>query len=143
MRRANALVDRIDKGETLEAVAKEHGLKVETSKPFKRNAADHGTHTKRCAAGFRAAQREGRVGRDTRWEVAQRDRRDRNHAGATGYQGADRPAYKRDGRLMQNDALSSYVGALQERYGVAINDSGSEADTRHRSAIGHGLATES
>jgi hypothetical protein len=24
--------------------------------------------------------------------------------------------------LMQNDALSSYVSALQERYGVAVNE---------------------
>jgi peptidyl-prolyl cis-trans isomerase D len=119
---ANALVDRIDKGEPLDAVAKEHGLKVETSKPFKRNAPT----TALTQSGVRQAFAlpKGKAA-----SVETPDGKSRSVIVVTDITPAP-PATKEQtdqltnemARLMQNDALSSYVGALQERYGVAIND---------------------
>jgi peptidyl-prolyl cis-trans isomerase D len=119
---ASALVDRIDKGEALDAVAKEQGLKVETSKPFKRNAPT----TALTQGGVRQAFAlpKGKAA-----SVETPDGKSRSVVVVTEITPAPPPSKEQTDqlanemeRLMQNDALSSYVSALQERYGVAVND---------------------
>lgn len=119
---ADALVERLNKGETLEAIAKELGLKVETSKPFKRTAPTSALTQSGVRQAFTLAK-----GKAASTETP--DGKSRNiiilteitpAAPATSEQTAQLTAELE--RLMQNDALSSYVSALQERYGVAVNE---------------------
>lgn len=120
---ADALVERVNKGEPLEVIAKEQGLTAETSKPFKRTAPTS-TLTQ---SGVRQAFT---VPKGRAVSVETPDGKSRSIIVVTEITPAP-PATKEQTdqltaeleRLMQGDALSGYVSALQDRYGVAVNES--------------------
>lgn len=120
---ADALVERLNKGDTLEAIAKEQGLQVETSKPFKRTSPTS-TLTQ---SGVRQAFT---LPKGNAASVETPDGKSRSIIVVTEITPAP-PATKEQTaqlaaeleRLMQGDALSGYVSALQDRYGVAVNES--------------------
>jgi peptidyl-prolyl cis-trans isomerase D len=120
---ANALIERHAKGETLETIAKEQGLELETSKPFKRNAptsalTQSGVRQAFALAKGKAASVETPDGKSRSIiVVTEITPAPPATTGQTGQLAAEIE------RLMQNDALSGYVSALQDRYGVAVNES--------------------
>lgn len=120
---ANAIVERIEKGEALESVAKEQGLKVETSRPFKRNSPTQALTQGGVRQAFALAK-----GKPASVETP--DGKSRSVIVVTEITPAPPPTKEQTDqltneieRLMQNDALGSYVSALQERLGVSVNES--------------------
>lgn len=119
---AAKLVERVIKGETLETIAKETGGKVEKTNPITRNTSPTGLTTdavrqafgliKTAASTAATTDNKGR----TLFRVA-----DVKDAAAPTKEQAD--ALRADlQRRMQQDTLNTYVGAIQNRYGVKINE---------------------
>lgn len=118
---AEALVDRIKKGEALEAVAKSQGAKVETSKPFKRTQPGDTLPPN----GARLAFTLPKGGAAT---VEKADKKGRIVFVVTEIKPAAAPTKEEAERLgtalreqIQSDALANYVAALRDRFGFTIN----------------------
>ncbi|MFM9940353.1 MAG: SurA N-terminal domain-containing protein [Hyphomicrobiaceae bacterium] len=118
---AEALVERIKKGETLEAVAKSQALKVETGKPIKRIQPGDILP----ANGARLAFTLPKGGAAS---VEKADTKARLVFVITDIAAAAAPTKEESERLatqlrdqLQNDALATYVAALQDRIGFKIN----------------------
>lgn len=119
---AQAIVERIDKGEKPEAIAKELGLKLETSQPFKRNAPPPAlTQT--------SARQVFALGKGKAASVDTPDGKSRSVIVLTDILPAPPPTKEEMERLsaelvrqLQNDVLSEYIAALQARLGVSVND---------------------
>jgi peptidyl-prolyl cis-trans isomerase D len=119
---AQAIVDRVNSGQKLDAVAKELGLKVETSKPFKRS----GPTPVLTQSGVRQAFA---LGKDKAASVETPDGKSRSVIVLTDITPAPAATKEQTDRLTaelrrqyQNDVLAEYVGALQTRIGVSINE---------------------
>ena len=89
---AAKLVERLAKGETLEALAKETGAKVEKTSAVTRNTVAAGPAPERRAAGLRAAQGRRHLGADRGRQGAHHPARRRRHPRAPAHAGADRTA---------------------------------------------------
>ena len=118
---AEALVERIKKGETLEAVAKSQGLKVETSKPFKR--IQPGDTLPPNGARLAFTLPKGGVA-----TVEKADNKSRIVFVVTDIKPAAVATKEEKERLvgqlrdqLQSDALATYVSALRDRLGFTIN----------------------
>jgi peptidyl-prolyl cis-trans isomerase D len=119
---AQALVERIDKGDKPEAVAKELGLKLETSQPFKRSEpvaalTQTGARQVFALANGKAAS------------VETPDGKSRSVVVVTQITPPPAPSKEQSERIsaeltrqLQSDLLSEYVAALQTRFGVSVND---------------------
>lgn len=115
------LVERVHKGETLEAIAAELGLAVQTTKPFKRTDTVEGLAPGAVQQAFALAK--GAAGSAPAPDPRARMLillTDIKPAGIPTAQEADR---LRDGlvRHVQNDVVEGYLGGLQDRVGVSIN----------------------
>jgi peptidyl-prolyl cis-trans isomerase D len=118
---AAKLVERLQKGETLDTLAKELGAKVETATGLRRNATGSGLPDGAVAQAFAVAN-----GGSASAETA--DGKTRVVLRVTGVN-VPPPATKEQAeklkaevqRQMQYDVMSSYVLALQDRQGVTIN----------------------
>jgi peptidyl-prolyl cis-trans isomerase D len=116
------LSDRLGSGETLEAIAKELGVKAETTKPTKR--ADKPEGLPPAAVSLAFALPKGAAGHtdsgDGKGRIVLRV------ADIAAPSAPDEAATQRLsqelGRQINNDILAQYVGALQARYGVKINN---------------------
>jgi peptidyl-prolyl cis-trans isomerase D len=119
---ARKLVERLNKGETIEAVAKEQGVKVETSKPLKR--ADKSEPLPPSAIGNAfAIQKHAAAWAET---ADQKSRvvfkvSDIIVPAAPDKESADKLA-REIGTQMAGDLAAQYLGALQARYGVNVNE---------------------
>ena len=119
---AQALVDRIKAGETLEAVAKSQGLKVETQKPFKRQGPFIGVPP---AAGRQAfTLPKGAAG-----TAETQDGKSRVIYVLTEIKPPDAPSKEEADRMtkalqlqFQNDARTVLVTALRNRIGVTVDE---------------------
>ena len=119
---SDALVNRVKAGETLEAVAKSQGLKVETQKPFKRQGPFTGIPP---AAGRQAfTLPKGGIG-----AAETQDGKSRVIYTVTEIKQPAAPAKEETDRLTralhlqyQNDARTIYVSALRNRAGVKIDE---------------------
>ncbi|RTL69976.1 MAG: peptidylprolyl isomerase [Hyphomicrobiales bacterium] len=130
------LVDRINAGESVETLAKETFSKVEKSSAFTRNTSPQGLPAAAVQQAFLTAK-----GRAASAVSADRATRvvlkvvDIIPAPAVTPEVADR--FKADLlREMQSDALAEYVGALQARYGLRINEAAL------RQALGDGAGSD-
>lgn len=119
---AQAVIERIDNGEKPEAVAKELGLKLETSQPFKRNAPPS-MLTQTGARQVFALSKGKAVSAETA------DSKSRSVVILTEITPAPPPTKEQTEQLsaelvrqLQTDVLSEYVAALQARLGVSVND---------------------
>jgi peptidyl-prolyl cis-trans isomerase D len=119
---ADAIVDRVKKGETLEAVAKSLGLTVETTKPMKRND----TPTVLSAAGQRQAFT---LAKGVPASVESADGQSRTVVVVTEITKPAAPTKEEAEQIarglkdkMQSDTFATYVGALRERLGVTVNE---------------------
>jgi peptidyl-prolyl cis-trans isomerase D len=119
---AQAIVERLDKGDKLEAIAKEQGVKVETAKPFKRNDPPAGLTPAGVRQVFSLAK--GKAG-----SSETQDQKSRVVFVVTDIVAAPEPTKEKTeqvasdlSRELQDDALGSYLGALQNRVGVSINE---------------------
>jgi peptidyl-prolyl cis-trans isomerase D len=118
---AAKLVERLQKGETLDTLAKELGAKVETATGLRRNATGSGLPDGAVAQAFAVAN-----GGSASAETA--DGKTRVVLRVAGVN-VPPPATKEQAeklkaevqRQMQYDVMSSYVLALQDRQGVTIN----------------------
>lgn len=117
---ARGLVERIDKGETIEAIAKEQGLKVETANPFRRNEPPSGLTPAAVRQVFSLAE-----GKAASFETA--DGASRGVVVLTKIVPAP-PMEKAEQvssdleRQLQDDTLAQYLNALQNRIGVSVNE---------------------
>ncbi len=118
---AQAIVDKINGGTTVDAVATEQGLKVEASKPFKRL----GETPALTQSGVRQvfALAKGKAA-----SVETPDGKSRSIVVVTEVTPAEPPTKEQVEQLSaelnrqyQGDALAEYVSALQARYGVSVN----------------------
>jgi peptidyl-prolyl cis-trans isomerase D len=118
---AQAIVDKVNGGATLESVAAELGLKVETSKPFKRL----GETPVLTQSGVRQvfALAKGKAA-----SVEAPGAKSRSIVVVTDITPAEPPTEAQIEQLSaelnrqyQGDALAEYVSALQARYGVSVN----------------------
>ena len=119
---AQALVERIKKGETLEAVAKSQALKVETSKPFKRSAPAAGVPTAAMRQAF-TLPKGGAAMAETQ------DGKSRLVYVVTEIKPAEAPSKEESARLsqllesqFQADARTTYINALRNRLGVTVDE---------------------
>lgn len=119
---AQALVDRIKAGETLEAIAKSQGLKVETLPPFKRAAPPAGLSQPAARQAF-TLPKGGVAAGDSA------DGKSRVVYVVTEIKTADAPSKEEAERLKetiraqtQNDARNVLVGALRNRTGVSVDE---------------------
>jgi peptidyl-prolyl cis-trans isomerase D len=115
------LVDRIVKGETVEALAKEIGAKVETAAGLRRGAAAGGLPENVGAQAFIIAK-DGATAADAadgKSRVVLKVIDIKVAAPATKEQ-ADKIKAE-VGRQVQNDLYASYIGALRDSQGVTIN----------------------
>ncbi len=116
------LIERAEKGETLSALAKEVGSKLETSKPLKRFGNDQGVppaviqRAFSIGAGARASLDTGDGAKRVVFRLVEIGK----PPAPTKEQTAEIATQLR-GELQQ-DAVQSYVLALRERYGVKINE---------------------
>ncbi len=119
---ARSLVERADKDETLTALAKEVGARLQTSKPFKRfgTEADIPVAAVQRAFGLglgaRASVDTGKGGERVVFRLVEIAK----PVPATKEQLEQIQTQLR--AQMQQDAVQAYVLALRERYGVRIND---------------------
>jgi peptidyl-prolyl cis-trans isomerase D len=119
---ARTLVERAEKGETLAALAKEVGSRLQTSKPFKRfgNDADIPAAAVQRSFGLglgaRASVDTGKAGERLVFRLVEIAK----PAPATKEQLEQIQAQLR--AELQQDAVQVYVLALRERYGVRINE---------------------
>jgi peptidyl-prolyl cis-trans isomerase D len=118
---AQAIVDKVNGGATLESVAAELGLNVETSKPFKRQ----GETPVLTQSGVRQvfALAKGKAA-----SVEAPGAKSRSVVVVTEITPAEPPTEAQIDQLSaelnrqyQGDALAEYVSALQARYGVSVN----------------------
>jgi peptidyl-prolyl cis-trans isomerase D len=119
---AAKLVERMIKGETIAAVAKDAGVKAETSASFKRTAPPPGLtpDAVRQAFGLPKGVASSSASPDGRSRTVFRIATVTPAAAPTKEQSdAIRTAMLRG---MQTDTLTAYVGGLQTRYGVTINE---------------------
>ncbi|MFM9846362.1 MAG: SurA N-terminal domain-containing protein [Hyphomicrobiaceae bacterium] len=119
---AQAAADKVNGGATLESVAGELGLKVETSKPFKRIGptpvlAQSGVRQAFALAKGKAAS------------IETPDGKSRSIVVVTEITPAEPPTKEQTEQLtaeltrqLQGDTLAEYVSALQTRYGVSVNE---------------------
>jgi peptidyl-prolyl cis-trans isomerase D len=115
------LVDRLVKGETVEALAKEIGAKVETATGLRRGAAAGGLPENVGAQAFIIAK-DGATAADAadgKSRIVLKVTEIKVAASATKEQ-ADKIKAE-VGRQVQNDLYASYVGALRDAQGVTIN----------------------
>ncbi len=122
MAAAQAIVERINKGDKLADIAKEQGLKLETSQPFKRNAPT-------SALTQTAVRQVFALPKGKATSVETPDGKSRSVVVVTDITEPQAPTKEQAdqlktelGRQVQSDILSEYVGALQDRVGVSIND---------------------
>jgi peptidyl-prolyl cis-trans isomerase D len=115
------LVDRIAKGETMEALAKEVGGKVETAAGLRRGAAAGGLPENVGAQAFIIANGSATAAdaADGKSRVLLKVTEIKVAAAATKEQSDKIKAEV--GRQVQNDLYASYIGALREAQGVTIN----------------------
>ncbi len=119
---AGKIVDRINAGESLEAIAKETFAKVEKSNPFTRNTSPQGLSQTAAQQAFLTAKDRATsaLGADRATRVILKVV-DIIPAPAVTPEQAEK--LKADLlREMQSDVLAEYVGALQVRYGLKINE---------------------
>ena len=118
---AQVIVDKVNAGTALDAVAGEQGLKAEASKPFKRI----GPTPVLTQSGVRQvfALAKGKAA-----SVETPDGKSRSIVVVTDVTPAPEPTKEQIdalsaelSRQLQSDALAEYVGALQTRYGVSVN----------------------
>lgn len=119
---ADAIVDQVKGGQTLEAVAKAQGLTVETSKPMKRNDPP----TVLSAAGLRQAFS---LAKGIPASAESVDGKSRTVFVVTDITKPAPPTKEEAEQLaknlkskMQGDAFQTYIAALRERYGVSVNE---------------------
>jgi peptidyl-prolyl cis-trans isomerase D len=119
---AGKLIERADQGTPLETLAAEVGGKVETAKDFKRIGGAPGLPESAVEQAFTLAK--GKAG-----SAETRDGKSRvifkviDIVPAPPPTTADRDRLSADlRRQMEGDVLSEYVAALQDRYGVSVND---------------------
>lgn len=119
---AEALVERLKAGETLDAVAKSQTLKVETSAPFKRIQPTD----KIPASGARLAFTLPKGGAAT---VENAEKKARVIFVVTDIKAADLPTKEEAEKLaqalqgqLQNDTMATYMTALRNRLGSTLND---------------------
>jgi peptidyl-prolyl cis-trans isomerase D len=119
---ATKLVERADKGETMTALAKEVGAKLETSKPFKRYGGESGVPAAVVQRAFglqlgaRAAVDTGADGKRIVFRLVEIGK----PAPLTKEQ-ADQLTQQLRAEFQQ-DAVQAYVVALRERFGVRVNE---------------------
>ena len=118
---AQAIVDKVNGGATLESVAAEQGLQVETSKPFKRLGetpalTQSGVRQVFALAKGKAASVETPNGK-SRSIVVVTEITPAEPATAAQIEQLSAEL----NRQYQGDALAEYVSALQTRYGVSVN----------------------
>lgn len=119
---AAKLADRVNAGESMEAIAKTVGAKVEKSTAFNRSTSPHGVPQAAVQQAFATAK-----GRATSALTADGNKRlilkvvDVTPAPPAT---TEQTARIKDDlmRQMQSDMLAEYVGALQTRYGLKINE---------------------
>ncbi|MCB1520617.1 MAG: SurA N-terminal domain-containing protein [Hyphomicrobiaceae bacterium] len=123
---ATAFIERIRKGETIEAVAADAGGKVETTLPVTRNTTPQGLTRPAIAQAFALAA--GGVGTSDSADNSSRvvfQVKDITPAPPPTKEQADKIAAEL-AKEIENDVVASYVGALQRQYGVTINRSAFE-----------------
>ena len=119
---AQALVDRLKAGATIEGIAKDIGAEVQTTKPFKRNAAPEGF----AVAAGRVAFTLAKGGAAS---AASADDKTRLVYVVTEIKPAEAPTKEQSdalkaelGQDLQRDAIQTYIAALRDRQGVKINE---------------------
>ena len=119
---SDALVNRVKAGETLEAVAKSQGLKLETQKPFKRQGPFTGIPPTAGRQAFTLPK--GGIG-----SAETQDGKSRVIYAVTEIKQPAPPSKEESERLTralqlqhQNDARTIYVSALRNRVGVKIDE---------------------
>jgi peptidyl-prolyl cis-trans isomerase D len=120
---AARLVERANRGDNLEALAREAGGKPETAKAFKRIGGAPGLPDG-------AVQQAFALGKGEAASAETRDGKSRVVFRVTDIVPAPPPGESDRERLgaelrrqMQGDVLAEYVAALQDRYGVSVNES--------------------
>ena len=120
---AAKLVERLAKGETIEALAKETGAKVEKTNAGDAQHLAPGPAPERRAAGLRVAQGRRHLGADGGRQGAHRPARRRHHPGARADARADRPPEGRArSRRCRATCSPSTSAGLQTRYGLTVNE---------------------
>lgn len=119
--KARQLVERVHKGEAFETIASELGLTVQTTKPFKRTDTVEGLAPGAIQQAFALAK--GAAGSAPAPDARSRmviQLLDIKPAGIPTPQEVEK---LREGlvRHVQNDVVEGYLGGLQERVGVSIN----------------------
>ncbi|MBS0243860.1 MAG: peptidyl-prolyl cis-trans isomerase, partial [Proteobacteria bacterium] len=121
-KQAQELTDKIKSGTPLETVAKELGLKVETTKPFKRGAPPEGFSGAGTRQAFSLAK--GAAGNATSGD-------DKTRLVFVVAEITEAPAATKEqvdaikaelGQEMQRDDIQAYLAALRERQGVKVNE---------------------
>ncbi len=116
------LIERADKGETLTALAKEMGAKLQTSKPFKRFGSESGVPQAAVQRAFgvglgaRAAVDTGEGGQRMVFRLVEITK-----PAPASKEITDQLASQLRAE-MQQDAVQAYVLALRERFGVRVNE---------------------
>lgn len=119
---AGKLVDRLTGGESMEALAKEIGGKVEKTPPITRNTSPQGLP-------HNAVQQAFALPKGSATSAATADGKARVILRVSDVTPAPPPTPEQATRLkaeltrqLQNDVLAEYVAALQKRYGLSVND---------------------
>ena len=121
LEKAQAIVERLNKGEGFEALAKEFGGKVVASQPFKRSARLPEMPPAAIALAF-SLPGTGAASAENADSKGRLIFRITNVTLPPAASGVTRETLKSEiGRQMQNDIVAQYVGALQTRYGLNIN----------------------
>ncbi|MFZ4806940.1 MAG: SurA N-terminal domain-containing protein [Hyphomicrobiaceae bacterium] len=117
---ADKLAERAQAGEPLAALAKEAGGKVETAKDVKRAGGRSGLPDAAIVRVFATPKGKATSADSGTTRVVLKV--DEINVPATPTADALRPIAEEIERQMQNDVLAAYVSALQDRFGVRIND---------------------
>lgn len=118
---ADKLVERLKKGETMDAIAADAGGKVETTPPLTRATTPQGIARTAVAQAF-ALPKGGASSADSDDGLTRQvfQVKDVVPAPAPTKEQKERIATELRGNL-ENDAISAYVGSLQRRFGSSIN----------------------
>lgn len=118
----NAIVERVKKGETLAAVAKAQGLKLETSKPIKRSDPP-------AVIGLAGQRQLFTLAKGAAAAVESADTKTRIVVAVSDIKAPAAPTKEERERLaqdlkrqLQNDAFITYVAALRERFNVSVDE---------------------
>ena len=119
---AAKFVERLNKGETMEALAKEIGAKVERTPAITRNTAPQGLTQN-------AVQQAFTLPKGSATSAPSPDGKARVILSVAEVIPAPPPTPEQTNRLkeelsrqLQGDVLAEYVGGLQARYGLSVND---------------------